>query len=134
MAAWGSVAARRAIKGSERIASPTHEGATTRTGPRAVNVAGPRSVAAASQRSADQSIARTAIGAQRFAFVGDVQKHARMTGPQRHLRVRTEYRKVLGRDLDGRRWGSVGHRYTFVSHAFFEGLRPLTVSKKSVCS
>ena len=55
-----------------------------------------------------------------------------MAGPQRHLRIGAEDREILGLHHYGGPSARLGHRHTFVSHAFFAGLRPLTVSKNSV--
>ena len=141
--------ASRATSGSDRIASPTHDGATIRMRPRGVKEPGPRAArrrvaddARSSaprsvprlRRAADEPVARAAVGTERLAG----RRRCRETRADDSTRAASA---GSGRTPAGP-WpsprsapvrGVLGHRHTFVSHAFFDGLRPLTVSKKSVC-
>src|SRR5690606_6481509 len=74
-----------------------------------------------------------AVGAAAGAFGGDVDVHAWMVAPQRHLRVRAEHHarthQVLRGDLDhGLRCGCA---HTAVSHSAYLALRPATMSKNA---
>ena len=134
-----------AISGSDRIASPTHDGATIRMRSRAmttlaraarasrVNAQATPSVAAG-ERAAFEPVARAAIRAHHVAGLGDVEKHARMRAPQRHRRIGTEHRQVLGGFTLTAVDGSGTSLTPSSASRCFDGLRPLTVSKNSFCS
>ena len=94
---------------------------------------------------AGRAVTRAAIRAARFAGLGEIEEHARMRGPQRHRRIRAEHRKVLRRRpprrpaLTPRRCSGCchaqrAHAHTYASQSAWASLRPLTVSKNSVCS
>src|SRR2546423_5825096 len=147
--------ASRASSGSLITASPIHCGAMTRDRvmsrppPGRPNAGGaPSGGSAAAQPQAWgltsmgvrnhfaglQAIHGPAVRALALARRRHVDEHARMTAPQRHLRVGAEHHartlQVLRAHLD-HGFRLLHRAHTFVSHSAYFGLRPLTMSKNA---
>src|SRR5687768_461242 len=76
---------RRERSGCAISASPIQLGATTRTRDKLMPLYGRALV----------DVLRAAIGAEGFPLFGDVEKYARMQGPERRARLRAVQRQVL---------------------------------------
>src|SRR5437762_4760048 len=86
----GSRSRRRTSSGCVRTASPTQEGATTRT----------RRLVAARRGPARELVERAAVGAARFPRLLDRQEYARVRVPELLRRQRAVQRQVRPGDFD----------------------------------